>query len=429
MKLLIGIMFSLILSFHVRGQARDPFRWPRDTAQAKTQWVLLSDAVKAQRYADALEPFQWLLEQAPDLHASLYIQGEKMYKGLIEKAPEKSAEEKYLEDLLYLYDQRMQYFQDEANVSNRKVLTAYQYDKNRKDKYPELLTLFEKAFQAHAQHFTPANLIAYMDVIRLVQAEEKQLTDEEVLNRYDRISQLLQSQDIGEAATEKQALVDKLLLATITLDCTVIEEKFGKPFLEKHPQDLSRAKRIIALSLAYQCKDLPVFSEAAQLVHQQEPTYGIARMLALMHDSKENYPLAEKYYKEAITLAQEKEKQADMYYALAQHYQRRAMKVQARTAALQAAETNPSLKEAYKLVGDLYLSSFDVCKKGESATLDRAVYIAAYEMYQKAGRTDMMEVTRQQFPTIEQIFQEGYEEGQKVQTGCWINEQVTLLRP
>lgn len=423
------LCISLCLLFIPFAQAQVPFRWPADTATAKTQWVLLADAVKAQSYGEALEPFQWLLDKAPDLHTSLYIQGEQMYKGLIETTSEIALQEAYQEKLMTLYDLRMQYFQDEANVSNRKMFAAYHYYKHRKDKHLSLLTLFENTFQTHAQHFTAANLIAYMDVIRLVQAQEKSLSDEEVLNRYDRISQLLQSQNTAaEDIEKKQEAIDKLLLATVTLDCNLIAEKFGKPFMEQYADDANRAKKIVALGLAYRCKELPVFLEAARLVQKKEPNFGIARMLALSYDAQEDYPLAEKYYREAIGLAQEKEKKANMLYALAQHYQRRNLKAKARTAALEAVETHASLKEAYKLIGDLYLSSFDACKEGESATRDRAIYIAAYQMYQKADRTDLMESARQQFPTIEEIFQEGYEEGQTIEAGCWINESVVLLR-
>ena len=49
-------------------------------------------------------------------------------------------------------------------------------------------------------------------------------------------------------------------------------------------------------------------------------------------------------------------------------------------------------------------------------------------MYQQAGRPDLAKQLQQQFPSIATIFQEGYEEGQTVRVGCWINVPVEVQR-
>ena len=54
--------------------------------------------------------------------------------------------------------------------------------------------------------------------------------------------------------------------------------------------------------------------------------------------------------------------------------------------------------------------------------------ISDYEMYQKAGNSKQMEAAKSQFPSIEEIFNESYEEGQKITVDCWINESVTIQR-
>ncbi|MDF9796650.1 tetratricopeptide (TPR) repeat protein [Catalinimonas alkaloidigena] len=407
--------------------AQDIFKWPADTAAARTQWVLLSDAVKEHRFQDGLTSYVYLAEKAPELHVSLYIYGEKVYKGLIDSEPDMAKKEAFTDSLLALYDRRMTYFEGVANVINRKLLAAYQYFKNKQHKLDELYGLFESAFQNHGASFTQSNLIAYMDVIRISQKNSAVLNDEAVLNRYDRVSQLLSLAAYSESEVEKQQdILDKLLVASVTLNCNLIEEKFNTPFLEQYQDNLSRAKKVIALALAYDCKDTDGFLEAAALVFEHEPTYGLARMLALHYDKREVYKKAENYYSEAVNCATEKDKKAEMLLNMAEHYQRRELKHAARKAAMKAVEVDTNFKAAYKLIGDLYFSSFYSCKEGESAVLDRAVYIAAYQMYKKAGRPDLMKQARIQFPTIEQIFQEGYKEGQIISLACWLNERVIL---
>ena len=86
------------------------------------------------------------------------------------------------------------------------------------------------------------------------------------------------------------------------------------------------------------------------------------------------------------------------------------------------------MTKSYKLVGDLYMTSFRECAKSESKVEDRAIFIAAYDMYRRAGDQRAMASAKEQFPSIEDIFTENYNEGETFKVGCWVNEAVTLQR-
>lgn len=421
MRLLL-IFISICLTTAVSGQE---INWPKDTAQAQTNWALFTDGIQAKTYLEALEPFRWLAEQAPNLSPALYIQGEKLFKGLVDQTSNVAQRAIYQQQQLDLYDQRIKYFSGEAKVMNRKAYAAYQYYRDQPEKHKELLNVFEQAFQGSQQQFSSANVVAYLDVIRRYRkAGGSELSDEEILRRYDQLSQMLNTKP---DAKEKQELLDKLLIATITLDCATIQEKFGSPFLQDTTQ-LDRAKKAIILALAYQCSDAPFFMTALRVVFRYEPSVGTAKTIAKLYEAQNNHHNAEKYWQQAIELSEGNEEKADLWYSLAQHYQRNNHKQPARKAAQEAIKQDASLQEAYKLIGDLYFSSFNNCKGGKSIVQDRAVYWAAYKMYQRAGRNDLMQQAEQQFPTIEQIFQEDLKKGETTQVGCWINEEV-VIRP
>lgn len=74
------------------------------------------------------------------------------------------------------------------------------------------------------------------------------------------------------------------------------------------------------------------------------------------------------------------------------------------------------------------MRSFNDCKEEKSQVDDRLVFIAAYGEYQKAGNTAQMAKAKEQFPSIADIFSQGYEEGQSMTVGCWINTSVKLAR-
>ena len=84
--------------------------------------------------------------------------------------------------------------------------------------------------------------------------------------------------------------------------------------------------------------------------------------------------------------------------------------------------------EAYKLIGNLYMASYDECKGGKSRVNDRLVFIAAYNMYRRAGLDNKAAQAKAQFPSMEEIFNENLEVGESLNTGCWINENVTLSK-
>ena len=84
--------------------------------------------------------------------------------------------------------------------------------------------------------------------------------------------------------------------------------------------------------------------------------------------------------------------------------------------------------DAYKLIGNLYMASYEDCKEGKSRVNDRLVFIAAYNMYRRAGLGDKANQAKAQFPSMEEIFNENLEVGESLNTGCWINENVTLSK-
>lgn len=72
------------------------------------------------------------------------------------------------------------------------------------------------------------------------------------------------------------------------------------------------------------------------------------------------------------------------------------------------------------------MNSFDDCKKLDNYADDRLVYLAAYDMYQRAGESSKMGRAKSQFPSKEELFTQGYEAGTTKTVGCWINESVVL---
>ena len=72
------------------------------------------------------------------------------------------------------------------------------------------------------------------------------------------------------------------------------------------------------------------------------------------------------------------------------------------------------------------MSSYEDCREGKSRVQDRLVFIAAYNIFKSGGLTSQANQAREQFPSMEEIFNENLEIGESMNTGCWISETVTL---
>ena len=421
----------MLIGASAMGQSK--WNWPEDEemkTMAEEKNVMYNDARKAKNYSDAVEPLEWLLENTPDLNPSLYINGVKIYKEL-EKTAEGDQKKSYQQRVMDLYDARVQYFNSEADVLNRKAYDAYKFYKDDKTKYAELYELYEKTYELNGTDVGSQNLVAYMDVIRRYKLTGGDLTEEQILDKYTTVTDIIDHKVANGEDEEKMSktkdFVDRMLTSMVTVDCNFIENSLG-PRLKENPTDLSMAKKIMSLSLTAKCTDNPIFLDAAIAVQNQEPTYGVAKVIGTKMAADGNYDEAENYYSQALELAEDNGKKADIHYEFGLMYRQRGMKASSRASFYNCVEADASRTVVYKQIGDLYMTSYNECKRDESKVEDRAIFIAAYNMYKRAGDQKSMANAQAQFPSIEDIFTENYSEGDTFKVGCWINEAVTLQR-
>jgi tetratricopeptide (TPR) repeat protein len=397
---------------------------PEKAALVQEKFVLFSDYFRNGDYDNAKQNVDWLLQKYPDVAPSIYINGIKIYEALEEKEQDIFKKQVVQEKIISLYDQRIVYFNDKDNVINRKAYAAYRYYSTREDKLDELLHLFDEAFKSDDKFIMSSSPLAYMDIIRRYQQLNQILDKAEILDRYNRIATVIKSRGDSDGLMDK---VDNLLLSIVDMDCDEIAKLFG--IKDSDVQDvLETAKKYMGIALAYNCKDHPMFLKAAIEIFNHEPVYGLAKLIAILYDVKDDHENAGKYFHQALKLADDERKAAEANYLLAVYYQKRNMKVISRRHAMKAAGFPEYESRAYKLIGDLYFTSFKDCMELKSPLTDRAVFLAAYEMYKKAGDEKMMEVVKQQFPSAEDIHAENKGVGDQILVGCWIKESVTIRK-
>lgn len=423
---IIGIFGLLLFS-----TANAQWNWPDDRATAEEKNALYTDNYKQGNYRAAANHLSWLLNNAPNLNKSIYIHGVKIYNGLASEESDNAKKIVFQDSVLLLYDLRIKYFGEEGNVLNRKAYDAYKYYKGDKNRYEEMFTLFKSTFELNGNKVMDINLLPYMDVVRRHKVSGGNITEEEVLDIYEEIVKITNYKiDQGKNVERLRVVLDKvneLLVSTIDVDCNFVENTLG-PKLAEEPDNLKLAKNILRLGFAGKCMDSEVFLEGAKVVQKNEPEYGLAKLIGQTAASKKDFDTAIKYLEESVELTDDYTKKGDSYYSLAIIQTNLDRKVSARDYARKAVAVDPTKKDAYKLIGNLYFNSFNECKKGQNPVHDKAIYIAAYEMFRLAGDGAGMSRAKGQFPTMEEIFTWDMHEGDSYKVGCWINETVSIKK-
>ena len=452
MKNLIFIYILFLFSLNVFSQPG--WNWPENKSEAEEKNVLYTDYLKQENCKAAVGPLNWLLENVPNLHVSIYQNGIKIYRCLIDNEQDPIIKNELIDKALKIFDGRIENFGREEYVKNRKVTFAYTFYRSEEDKYESLFNMFKDAFNLNGNNIGNSNLVAYMDIVRKHKLTSNSISDDEVLDIYDFISKIISNKKKEDPENESRLLsyqdnIDKLLTATITVDCDFVENTLGPKLLlltaepdneitqtdydNLTPVDIAYsdeivnlAKKIFQLSITGKCTSSDIALEAAKIMFTKEEDFAIAKFIAIRELSLENFETSLNYCDAAFHCADDNVQKSEMLLRKAQVYQIIGNKIKARDNAKSSISYDNTNSDAYKLIGNLYMSSFDDCKEGKSRVEDRLVFIAAYNIYNSGGLTTLANQAKEQFPSMEEIFNENLEVGELMNTGCWINETVTL---
>ncbi len=420
------------LSFLVVGlaQAQDNWNWPSDPQmenKAREYNAAYNDYMKSGEFLKAKGPLHWLLTNAPDLNEALYINGVKVYEGAAELATDEAEISSFQDSVLTVYDLRKELYDNEPQWIANKAYYAYKFYKGNKDKVDIATKLFERTIEIHGK-LEPSQLnAAYFDAIYRNFAFNKAYTPEEVINKYEFImTKLEEDEAAGTNVATSKATLDQLLAAMEIINCDFIENNMG-PKLSADPTNLKLAKQIFQYAVKEKCTNSDVFLLALETIDNDSPTFSTSQVRGMRYMQNSEYAKAGELFEKALTLAETDEQKAEIHWDMAKVHANLGRKGQARSSALKAGELNPEREsDAHSFIGGLIMSSSNDCRRGESRVKDYSIFIAAYNAYAKAGDSQGMAQAKSRFPSKEELFTEGFQVGDTVNTGCWVGQSVAL---
>jgi tetratricopeptide (TPR) repeat protein len=430
----LGLALVFLASIAAYPQCKE-VKWPEDRAKAEEAVAIYSDALKQGNYRGATASLQWMLKNAPQWQTKLYIDGIEIYNKLASTEKDAAKKQVLVDSLMMLFDMRVANCGDQINVLNRKVQYHLLYNGQNKDKTADVLAEFDKVFEISGNNVSDNNLEAYMKAIQLNVLLLKNLSDDQILQRYDRINEIIDAK-IKKAQTENKqtdvdrlkktkASIDDILIRLVKVDCDFVRKNLAPKF-KQNPQDQVLVKKIFQFMTTGGCIDDPLWLQAAEQIHKTNPDYGLAKNMAKVYAKNGIMDKAEALASEATTLAGTPEDKAEAFILHGDLLAQQGNKTNARESYRKAIAADGNNKEGYEKIGDLYLGAFKDCSKQKSIAEDRLVYIAAYEMYAKAAHQQKMATAKAQFPSVAEIFELNWKEGETKKLDCWVGETVVL---
>ena len=405
----------------------------KDLAQEK--YALFSDAILAKRYNDALSPLSWLLTNTPNLNKSLYINAEKVYKQL-EKTSKEDEKIKIQNQLLELYNQRIKYFGEQNLVEQKMGYIYYPYLINRKNAdVNKVFTFYQELLQRLGTKAYKANVTYYLYALKK-EVETYSTSVDSIVSHYELASTIIEQQIEKEPEWSKtKDLADRIFLSLVKdkIDCDFIQHHWGSQ-MDENPNDIKLIQRTAQLLVTTKCTDSQFFISTLKLLNKQAPSLKFYDILITHFASKEQTEELEETLLQKLAFAKNQQlpkEEAEVLIALGKMKSKAGNKQAAEGLYYQALKKDKDqAAKIYTALGDLYLYSKKECypKTGGDPVKDNAVMFAAYEMYKKAGNQTKMQYVARLFPTIQDIFQFGYKEGDNIETACWIKGSFIIKK-
>lgn len=387
--------------------------------------LFFKDLYTSGNYDEAYGELVWILENDPQPDENVYIRGIKVVNALIDKAPGDSLKSIWQQEVMALYEQRLDRFGYSAKVKNLQLTQAYKYWANHPNKSTDLLLIFKKNLEESSEDISNANLLAYMDAIKRADRFGVGFSPDEVIDEYDVISSTLESRlVVSDDPVVFRNKVDEIFLNMGGLDCNSFKERFGDS-VRDDLEAVNRSKLYLKLAFKLNCEKDETFHRALDYVLKYEPSLDLLLYKSKFSMAQRELDEAESTLGKALTYEMTSEIESDIYYDLARVYALKEEKSKSRDFALKSIEKHQNSKSR-ALIGSLYMSSFSDCADDKDIVERRAIYIAAYNQFKLANDTENMSLAKANFPSMDEIFYNGYELGQSVTVACWFDETVIL---
>jgi len=410
-------------------------------------YSLYNEYYKQENYESALPHWKTVFNKYPKSIKNVYIQGAKIYDHFIENAETPEEREKYIDQLMKIYDKRVKYFGEKGYVLGRKATDFLDYKLNT-DTPPEgeaLKETMKKGYewlnQSIEEQQTETELPIFVLMMQTTRSLFKlgEIPKETVVRNFDKCNNLLntikseaEEDKKLEDITKVQAYIEEIFGSSGAADCEALISIF-QPQYEENKEDAEFIKGMLRRLGDANCDESQLFAQATERLYELEPSAEAAFNMARRYVQRDETERAKKYYQEAMDQETDDDLLAKYYYEYAYFiFAKENALSEARSYARKALDINADYCEALMLIGDIYVSASN--SFGDDAFDKASVFWLAVDYFERARRagqdcaidaSQKVSTYRKYFPNKEEAFFRDVQEGDSYKVGGWINETTT----
>ncbi len=422
-KTLFLFVVSLLFSTGIFAQ-----KYGDDSITCRGNLSTMSEFVNIKVFEYAYAPWQYCFHNCPASSKNIYIQGEKILEYKIDSAKSEVEKEAYIDTLLLLYDQRIEYFGQEGKVLGKKGLDLLKY---RRDEIEVAYALLKKSTEldkTKVDEPVAATLITLSSIL----FKTAKIEADEMISNYLMAMEYLTAQRQTPKTKKAIESVEKNFSESGAADCDALIKIFT-PKYEENKDNAEVLNKITELLKETDCQESELFANASESLFAVDPSAQAGANLALVFASKGELDKAKEYFVKSIEIETDNEKKANYYYRLAAIELEQKNYTEVKKDCNLAIKYKPNFGDAYLLIGNAYAASSQSC--GSTNFEKASVFLAAIDKFIKAKSVDpsvtekannLISKYSRYFPNKEDAFFEGYTNGDSYQVKCWINESTTI---
>lgn len=379
----------------------------------------------------------------PDFRQNTYLDGVKiMTYAFIRTTKDEALKDKYIDTLVMLYDKRAEYFpmgkngSQVGNIMGRKGVDLIKWAPKR---YEEAYTALKQAIDMDGNNTNYGFIDSYFSAV-ITMVKNGKLEESAILDEYDRLSGIVDFNIKANTEAANEKLLNNFNTTKANLDAAVqpyanCEDlvRIYQPKFDANPNDVELLKKISAILDKRGCDDTPLYLAVAVNLHKVNPSPESAYLIGKKYLAEKDYNQAKTYLLQS-TKSENTDWAHQSYIYLAQIMNMDKNYEQGREYARKAYALDKTDGEPFIIIGQLYAASAKDCGSGNFYS--KTAYWAAVDQFEKAKSVDpslaskaneLINAYSHYFPTVEDIFFNGFEEGQEYSLeGCWIKEKTKV---
>lgn len=412
----------------------------QDSINCLKNLSIYSEYVKTENYKDAYLPWKAAFEECPKAQLKTYTNGVKIMKWLLANEKDPAKYNKYFDELMKVYDQRIKYFPTYKQTPAPAVLgmKAIDYIQLSKNMDPnQAFTWLKESIDQMKEESEYYVLQFFMDMAAKKYASDPSYK-EQFLQDYITVSGYADVALKNEKNPKLQPIlkttkdnIDAIFINSGAADCNTLQGIYADK-VEQNKSNLDYLKSVVNVMRLLGCTDSDAYFQASLYAHQLQPTAETAVGCAYMAVKKKDMDGAVKFFDQAIELEQDDAKKAEYAYTAAQVIAATKSYSKARQYAQKAISLNPNFGKPYILIAQLYASSPNW---SDEPALNRCTYYLVIDKLQRAKSVDPS-VTEEvnkligqyagHTPKVEDLFFLNLKKGDSVTIGGWIGESTVI---